>query len=161
MQKTDRKKNAESRKTTPWFCCSWLLCLVCSLWEGNSDHSPTSTEEQDLNRAGLLNVSPGSVKFSFLNHHCIFLLLPSVFLVEDRTKSNFSGEISWLHLTKQSLPGCESDFPRNVMLLFLSGGRIFIVPLFKKKTKPLPHQAGRTVLGFWNITKVTIIKCEK
>lgn len=42
VQKTERKKKAETGKRIPWFCCSWLLCLGCSLWEGNNDNSPNS-----------------------------------------------------------------------------------------------------------------------
>lgn len=37
-----KEEKAETRKIIPLFCCSCLLCLVCSLWEGNSDHSPKS-----------------------------------------------------------------------------------------------------------------------
>lgn len=56
MQKTERKKKAETRKIIPRFCCSWLLCLLCSLWEGSND--PTAKVGQDLSQAGVLNVSP-------------------------------------------------------------------------------------------------------
>lgn len=105
MQKTERKKKAESRKTIPWFCCSWLLCLVCSLWEGSSDHSPSSHSGTGFELGTSLKCFSW-FKVSFLNHHCIFLLLSSVFLVEHRIKGSFSGGISWLHLTMQSLAGC-------------------------------------------------------
>lgn len=91
------------------------------------------------------------MKSTSFNHQSISLLLPSVFLVEDRIKGNFSLEISWLHPVMQNLQGCEPDLPGNMMLLFPQKNAgcldastpVSIVALPKKK--PIPHLGGRTV----------------
>lgn len=76
--------------------------------------------------------------------------MPSVFLVEDRIKGSFSPEISWLHLIMQSSHRCESDLPRNLMLLFPQKNAGFLdtgLPLWHcwKKPKNIPQLAGRAV----------------